>query len=150
MPKISLKRAASIAATLVLGTVGSLGILAASPAPAHAASCDYDTCFNVDPQTSECSVDAYTAGGVYGQIEVRYSPTCHATWLRDAQFGGFSFAQYLTQTSYNVYVEGLYTVTTPTQWQGSWTKMVPVPRNGYTQYNLNGNWSSLFNMDPGA
>lgn len=151
MPKLSLKRTVSIAATLLLGVVGSVGMLAASPEPAHAAgSCDFSSCYNIDPQTSGCSADAYTVGGVYGQVEVRYSPSCHATWLRYAPFNGFSFAQSLTQTSYNVFVEGLYTVTTPKQWPGGWTKMVPVQRNGYTQYNLNGNWSSLFNMDPGA
>lgn len=149
MPKISLKRTASIAATLLLGTVASLGMVAASPEPAHAASCDYDTCYNVDPEASGCSVGAWTAGGVYGQVEVRYSPTCHATWLRDARFDGFSWAQSGHQTSYTVYMEPLYTLSIPTA-QRTWTNMVPVPRNGNTQYNINGNWSSVFNMDPGA
>lgn len=151
MPKLSLKRTASIAATLLLGSVGSLGMLAATPQPAQAASCSYDTCFNQDPQSTDCSRDAYTAGGTYGQIEVRYSPTCHATWLRDAQFGGFSFAQSLHQTSYTVFMEPLYSWYIPyPQWSGSWTAMLPVPDNGYTQYQVNGYWSSVFDMREGA
>jgi hypothetical protein len=149
MPKFLLKRTASIAATFLVGTFGSLGILAASPQPAHAASCYYSSCYNVDPQTSGCAADAYT-NGMSGSVEVRYSPSCRATWLRDSRSGGFSWAGQLTQYTYNSNKSVLYTLDFPwSGWNGNWTRMVPVPSTGYTQFRANGSWSPLFDTTPG-
>lgn len=150
MPKSLLKRTASVAATFLVGTLVSLGMLAASPQPAHAASCYYSSCYNVDPQASGCSADAYTAG-INGNVEVRYSPSCSATWLRNNAYGGFSWASQLTQYTYDANRNLLYSLNIPwAGYGGAWTKMVPVPRTGYTQYHANNYWSPLFNMDPGA
>jgi len=155
MPKLSLKRTASVAATFLVGTLGSLGMVAASPQPAHAAECYYSSCYNVDPQSSGCSADAYTAG-INGNVEVRYSPTCHATWLRDNAYGGFSWASQLTQYTYDANRNLLYSLDFPwAGYNGTWTKMVPVPGNGspndaFTQYHANNYWSPLFDMTKGA
>lgn len=152
MSKFLLKRTASVAATIMVGILGSLGMLAASPQPAHAAgNCYYASCYGADPQASGCSADAYTNGWYADAVEVRYSPSCRTTWLRDSRGSGFSWAGRLTQYSYDSNKNLLYTLDFPwAGYNGTWTKMVPVPSNGYTQFHVNNGWSPLFDMTPGA
>lgn len=54
-------------------------------APAHAVTCYGDYCSGLDPQSSGCAADAYTAtsyGNNLFMMEVRYSPTCKTNWTR--------------------------------------------------------------------
>jgi hypothetical protein len=148
MPRKFLKRLVYVAATFSAALAGSVGLVAASPAPAQAAgSCYYSSCYNVDPQTSGCSADAYTIGWD-GGVEFRFSPSCQATWLRDSD-QGFSWASQLTQYTYNSNKSYLYGLDFPwSGWSGTWTRMVPMPTSGFTQYHANNYWSGLYNTDP--
>ncbi|KQQ80962.1 hypothetical protein [Arthrobacter sp. Leaf137] len=156
MPRKIIKRLGYAAATLSAAMVASVGLVAASPAPAQAAgSCYYSSCYNVDPQTSGCSADAYTIGWPSGQTEIRYSPSCAASWLRSAQYGFSAWSQG-GQDTYSRNFDGsvggrLYTVNIPwAGYNGTWTKMVPMSSLHYTRVRINGWTSGYFNTNPGA
>lgn len=61
------------------------GSIVASPLKASAVTCSGDGCSGVDPQSSGCAADAYTAT-VYNaaeySLQTRYSPTCKTNWAR--------------------------------------------------------------------
>ena len=145
MPGKLLKRLMCVTATFSVTIVASIGLVAASPAPAQAAgNCYYSSCYNADPQTSGCSADAYSIGWD-GSVEFRYSPSCQATWLRDSQ-QGFSWAGQLTQYTYDSNRNYLYSLDFPwAGYNGTWTKMVPMPTSGLTQFHANNYWSGLYN-----
>jgi hypothetical protein len=147
MPRKFLKRLMYATATFSVAMAASIGLVAASPAPAQAAgSCYYSSCYNVDPQASNCSADAYTIGWD-GGVEFRFSPSCQATWLRDSA-QGFSWAGQLTQYTYDGNKNLLYSLDFPwAGYQGTWTKMVPMPTSGLTQYHANNYWSGLYNTN---
>lgn len=66
---------------LLLVTVSLVG----NPTKASAVTCYGDYCSGVDPQSSGCGADAYTAT-VYNtsiaSLQTRYSPTCQTNWAR--------------------------------------------------------------------
>jgi hypothetical protein len=71
----------------VLLTALTIGmVLAVAPAgTAQAVACTWENCTGKDPQAAGCSpsgrtVKEFTSVGV--RIELRYSSTCHAAWVR--------------------------------------------------------------------
>lgn len=134
-----------VAATFAIAAVASVGLVAAAPAPAQAATCYYSSCYNQDPSSTDCSTGARTIGWISDHTEIRYSSTCQATWLRDSTFG-FTWASSLTQYTYNSNSTYLYSLDIPwAGYNGAWTKMVPLPESGLTQVYTNGWWSGMFN-----
>lgn len=133
------------AATFAAVTLASVGLVVASPEPAQAAgTCYYSSCYNQDPNTTNCAADARTIGWPSGNTEIRFSPSCQATWLRDVD--GFSWVSTLTQYTYSSNKTLLYSVNIPwAGYSGTWTKMVPMGTSGLTQYKANGWWSGLYN-----
>lgn len=87
----------------VTGIVATLGLLAAlTVVPSTAAeassspSCYGQTCDGKDPAATNCTEDNHTIyskeaivdGVSYGVVELRYSPSCYANWVRFAPWGG--------------------------------------------------------------
>lgn len=74
------------------------GSTAPSKSSADPASCYADSCAGLDPQLTSCVQDARTLkrwkvkidGSYYGKFEMRYSPKCHANWVRFLPIGGVS------------------------------------------------------------
>jgi Protein of unknown function (DUF2690) len=103
--------------------------LAAAPA-AHAASCSYDNCKNVDPQSTDCrsdarNVDSFVYGGsdpglAGALLELRYSPSCHAAWVRTT--GGNCFQIWVPCVAGMQSDDGTLRLTTPSGDQ-HWTTM---------------------------
>ncbi|KQX58818.1 MULTISPECIES: DUF2690 domain-containing protein [unclassified Streptomyces] len=73
------RKFATVGSALVMA--GSSLLLASSPASA-ATSCYSTSCYGVDPATSICQNDARTVLTSETGVELRYSPTCRATWAR--------------------------------------------------------------------
>lgn len=71
--------AAVATAVLSAGTVVAAPMASASPA------CSGNGCNNGDPEVYGCAGDAETVdtgNGHPGTLELRYSPSCHAAWVR--------------------------------------------------------------------
>jgi hypothetical protein len=78
-----LRRLAPLAASLL--TAATAGIVLAAPAHAATASCYAGSCTGLNPAATTCQYDAETLlTGASGDtsIELRYSPSCRATWAR--------------------------------------------------------------------
>jgi hypothetical protein len=135
---------------LSVAALASMGLAVFNPTEAKAATCFYNTCYNVDPAASGCSADAKTVGWD-SSVEFRWSPSCRAGWLRDTStFSGFSS---LTQYTYDHSADG--TIVTQ-KWAlsfpgagygGTYTKMIPWSTGQWSRYYGNGYWSGYFNTD---
>lgn len=109
--------------------------LVANPMKASAVGCYGDYCSGVDPESSGCGADAYTAT-VYNtsiaSLQTRYSPTCQTNWARVVIYptgigcvygGGLTAIQDTgyTQSTETSLVCNTYTATT------FWTPMIYSP-----------------------
>lgn len=68
---------------------------------AYAASCSYLSCTDKDPVSSGCNDDARTVATTGGGGDLRYSPTCHAFWAREAPNTSCSVAGLLRVYRFN-------------------------------------------------
>jgi hypothetical protein len=74
-------------AVLTASLLSALGLVVA-PIPATAApaaNCRATSCDGVDPELAGCSADARTIDELHGSgyhLHLRYSPACHAAWVR--------------------------------------------------------------------
>jgi hypothetical protein len=68
-----------------MAVVSAAGMVGASQS-AFAAACTYNGCSGRDPQTTGCSSDAVTwedrLNDFLDRMELRYSPSCGAVWVR--------------------------------------------------------------------
>ena len=86
---MSYRRRLSVLAVLFLTALG----LVAVPAPAMAATCHAASCNAKDPQAEGCSSGAITLEELYDSgyyLELRYSATCYAAWVRVTSDGYWS------------------------------------------------------------
>jgi len=76
---------------LVLALMVTLGFMALPASSASAStSCYGSSCDGLNPATTSCANDAYTifrhdavtASGDWGNLELRYSPSCYSNWVR--------------------------------------------------------------------
>ncbi|MFB7619383.1 DUF2690 domain-containing protein [Kitasatospora sp. NPDC056181] len=110
------RRAATVFAATTLAVAGGLTL---APAASAASSCYASSCTGLDPASTTCQYDAYTAryGTVAGRgIELRYSPSCRAVWARSV--AGIFGDKLDVQNSNGTYRW------TMVQTQNSWTTMV--------------------------
>jgi Protein of unknown function (DUF2690) len=85
--KLRLRR---IGVTLVACIVATIGVVAVTTAPAYAAGCYGHSCNYRDPQAMGCAsgaqtIDEFSHG--LNRVELRYSPSCFATWVRVTHTG---------------------------------------------------------------
>jgi hypothetical protein len=74
---------------MVVSVVG-LVVASASTASASSPSCYGSSCEGLNPATTSCANDAYTIlsrdavtnAGDWGNLELRYSPSCYSNWVR--------------------------------------------------------------------
>lgn len=88
------RRLTPLAASLLLAATA--GLTLAAPAHAATASCYASSCTGLDPAATTCQNDARTL--LYGasgdtSIELRYSPSCRATWARLTYSRGTGFIE---------------------------------------------------------
>lgn len=129
---------------------GGASVAAAAPADAAtpAVSCHAYSCYNIDPLASGCANDAETvlvqdykaeSQASFG-LEIRYSPTCAAAWLRLTVWSGNNIG--FAGSAWNP--GGTSVGFSGHQAPETWTAMVPatpsVQACGGTQFYVNGNW----------
>lgn len=114
-------RAPTAILAAVLGVASALIV----PRPAMAATCWGDWCSGQDPESSRCSLDAYTvasAGIPWSSglaVELRWSPTCQTNWAR-VDYGAFTYVRAIQSTGY----AQDYSDNNGTYW---WSKMIYSP-----------------------
>jgi hypothetical protein len=83
---MEMQRFKGIRRAICFAMVAGLGWAGLATLPAQAAACTYNGCSGKDPQTTGCSSDARnlsTMNTDYGDyVELRYSPSCGAVWVR--------------------------------------------------------------------
>lgn len=93
--KLSKWMRASLLAPLVIVT----GVVLAPAATAEGPSCRGNSCEGINPANTNCLDDARTiyrwdaitpTGENLGNLEMRYSPKCHANWARFTRWNGVS------------------------------------------------------------
>lgn len=82
------RRVGSVLMAIVLGVALSL----VASTPASAAGCSWSSCNGKDPASMGCGADAYNLESFWYNgssqwlqgtlLELRYSPSCHAAWVR--------------------------------------------------------------------
>jgi hypothetical protein len=142
-----LKRLIQTISVLSVAALASMGLAVFTPTEAKAATCYYNTCYNLDPASSGCSADAHTVG-YDGGVEFRWSPSCKAGWLRDTN--GFSWVSTLTQYTYDHSGDGTiitqrWAVDIPWPgYSGTYTKMIPWGYGQWSRAHMNNYWSGYF------
>lgn len=88
--KMKKKTMSSVLSLLMVMVISTLGIVASASTASAASSCYGSSCEGLNPAATTCVNDAYTiqshdaitSAGDWGNLELRYSPSCHSNWVR--------------------------------------------------------------------